>query len=139
MEKAPKFFKGGPTGDKVLFPDEYGGAVGVVHKNEWVAPEYMTKDPRYANVISWLENERVRNNGYASGGSASTPGTAANIIPGAPEGSVMNELLSAVSLLNSLLQSGIKAETNIGYKQVKDIDSLRKEMEQSNRNGTLNS
>lgn len=139
LEKAPKFFKGGPTGDKVLFPDEYGGAVGVVHKNEWVAPEYMTKDPRYANVIGWLENERVRNNGYASGGRASAPGTAADVIAGASEGGIMNELLSAVSLLNSLLQSGIKAETNIGYKQVKDIDTLRTEMEQSNRNGTLNS
>ena len=138
LEKAPKFYKGGPTGDKILFPDEYGGAVGVVHANEWVAPEYMTKDPRYANVIGWLENERVRNNGYASGGTAKAPGTNADVIASTSDGNVMTELLSAVSLLNSLLQSGIKAETNIGYKQVRDIDTLRNEMEQSNRNGTLN-
>lgn len=139
IEKAPKFFRGGRTGDKILFPDEYGGVTGVVHKNEWVAPEYMTKDPRYANVITWLENERVRNNGYASGGTVTAPGATAAALAGVPDESVMDRLLSAITTLNGLLQAGIKAETNIGYKQVKDMDSLRNDIEQSNRNGTLNS
>lgn len=60
------FYAGGFTGDQVLLNDAHGGIVGGVHKNEWVAPEWQVRDPRYAPVISWLE--KARQNGYVEGG-----------------------------------------------------------------------
>ena len=41
-------------------------AVGVVHANEWVAPAWMTKSPKYKNTIQELESQRAK--GYATGG-----------------------------------------------------------------------
>ncbi|MBQ0152535.1 MAG: hypothetical protein KBS61_06545 [Chryseobacterium sp.] len=66
----PSFFKGGHTGTGVGSPDETGAVpAGVVHANEWVAPEWMVEHPRYAKVIDYLESVRQGNNkGYADGG-----------------------------------------------------------------------
>jgi hypothetical protein len=47
--------------------DSTGHAVaGVVHDNEWVAPQWMVESPKHANVIGWLESERTRR--FATGG-----------------------------------------------------------------------
>jgi hypothetical protein len=32
---------------------------GVVHENEWVAPDWMTSDPRYGSIIAQLESVRT--------------------------------------------------------------------------------
>ncbi|GIZ15316.1 hypothetical protein [Capnocytophaga catalasegens] len=58
------------------FADETGHEVaGVVHKNEYVIPEWLLKDPQVANIAQWLENRRMgavasasNSNGYAEGG-----------------------------------------------------------------------
>lgn len=139
LQKQPKFFKGGYTGNTVIEPDEYGGVVGAVHKDEWVAPAYMTKNPRYANVIGWLENERVRT---ANGGSSTTPpavpefsgnsGNSGNSTNSDPE---MKALLAA--MLNRL-DNPVAPAVLIGYQEVKEIEKLKTEITQADSFGKLN-
>jgi hypothetical protein len=64
--RGTSFYSGGHTGDKVIMPDAYGGIVGAVHKNEWVAPDWMTGHPVYGQTIGWLEAMRQR--GFKDGG-----------------------------------------------------------------------
>lgn len=60
------FAKGGYTGAGT-YKDHTGHRVaGVVHQNEWVAPEWMNEHPVYANTIGMLET--VRKRGFATGG-----------------------------------------------------------------------
>jgi len=108
---------------------------GVVHENEWVAPQAMTQSPRYAPILSYLENERqkIYGNKFADGG-ATSPGA---LVPGAVQNN--DPLLSAINRLNANLESGIKATALIGYKDAEDIQALNDETNQSNQNGTLNS
>jgi len=134
--KRAKFFFGGPTGNTAaLGNDEFGKMTGVVHENEWVAPQAMTQSPRYAPILSYLESERqkIYGNKFADGGEAS-PGT---LIPGAPV-QTNDPLLSAINRLNANLESGIKATALIGYQDAEDIKTLTEETSQSNQNGTLN-
>lgn len=37
----------------------------VVHENEYVMPKWMVENPKYANVLGYLESERMRKNGFA--------------------------------------------------------------------------
>jgi hypothetical protein len=134
--KRAKFFFGGPTGNTAAFGnDEFGKMTGVVHENEWVAPQAMTQSPRYAPILSYLESERqkIYGNKFADGGEAS-PGT---LIPGATM-QTNDPLLSAINRLNANLESGIKATALIGYQDAEDIKTLTEETSQSNQNGTLN-
>ena len=64
--RGASFYEGGHTGNSVLIPDQHGGLVGGVHKNEWVAPEWMTSNPQYGGVINWLEG--IRQRGFKDGG-----------------------------------------------------------------------
>lgn len=66
-----KFYHGGHTGPGIGINDSQGTVAGVVHKNEWVSPEWMTNHPAYSPVIAWLESNRLR--GYMSGGYTTTP------------------------------------------------------------------
>lgn len=69
------FARGGYTGAGQGPADGTGYRVaGVVHEGEWVAPKWMLQQPKYANVIGYLEAER---RGYAQGGLASLPPSAA--------------------------------------------------------------
>ncbi|MGI4833266.1 MAG: hypothetical protein ACRYFK_07375 [Janthinobacterium lividum] len=55
---------------------------GIVHKNEYVIPEWMRADPQVLQVEDWLEARRLR--GYAQGGATSDggrPGSAADARP----------------------------------------------------------
>jgi hypothetical protein len=134
--KRAKFFFGGPTGNTSAFGnDEFGKMTGVVHENEWVAPQAMTQSPRYAPILSYLENERqkIYGNKFADGGETSP----SVIVPGAVQNN--DPLLSAINRLNAHLDSGIVAKAFIGYQDAEDIQSLNDETNQSNQNGTLNS
>jgi len=67
-QPTPEFFEGGYT--------EKGNSrevAGVVHKDEWVAPAWMNKSPKYKNTIQELEAARV--GGFATGGFTSTEQT----------------------------------------------------------------
>ena len=61
------FFVGGHTGG--------GGdreAAGVVHKNEYVVPARITRDPQYAGIIGTLEAARLGKPEYFTGGNVGT-------------------------------------------------------------------
>lgn len=142
--KAPKqpklssvkgFFFGGDTGNRpALGFDHFGPVTGVVHQNEWVAPEVMTASPRYAPVLSYLENERqkIMGNKFADGGNASSR-TAPNI-PNTQQPDEMNELLRD---LKTILSNGIYAKLLLGYEEAEGIDKLIKEGQKSTSNGII--
>ena len=133
--KQPKFYYGGYTGNSsALGTDEYGPVTGVVHQNEWVAPEVMTRSPKYAATFSWLENERkgIMSNKYFDGGNVTSTGSNSAGSDYTPA------LLNILSQLSSQLSAGIKATTNIGYPEAEKIDNLNTERKQSNNNGTIN-
>lgn len=75
------FYHGGPTGDKAIYHDKHGPVVGAVHANEWVAPEWMTKNPVSSPIIGWLESMRQR--GFSEGGftTVSTPTPTSTNVP----------------------------------------------------------
>ena len=133
---APKFYHGGDTGNSpALGYDEYGAVTGVVHKNEYIIPEAMTQNPRYANTIAWLEQERSGLKKYFNGG-----GSSADAVPSLSGAAADNSLLTSILFnLNATLANGIKAQTIIGYQEAEGIDTLNKERQQSIANGTLNS
>lgn len=136
--KLPRFFFGGNTGTTpALGFDEHGPVTGVVHSNEWVAPQVMTQSPRYAPILSYLETERQRimGNKFADGGSSS----AGTLPPAAVAADSNSALLMAINRLNANLESGIKATARIGYEDAEAINNLVKESNDSTTNGTLNS
>jgi hypothetical protein len=105
------FARGGFTGDRVILPDAHGGIVGGVHKNEWVAPAWQVKDPRYAPVISWLEN--ARKNSYVEGGfvGQTSPAAAAATTP------ALLDTKRLESLFEDLLSSNSQVVRAIEKKQ----------------------
>ena len=61
------FYTGGYTGNANFGLDGQGRAVaGLVHKNEWVAPEWQVNHPEYGPLINYLEQGRMQ--GYVEGG-----------------------------------------------------------------------
>jgi hypothetical protein len=133
--KSPKFFYGGSTGSTAaLGYDEFGPVTGYVHKNEYVIPEVMTQDPRFANTIGWLEaNRQSKLRGYVDGG-ATSPGAVAQSAAASNESLAM---IAAINQLNSILSSGIYAKLNLGYKDVEGINEMSSELTNSKQNGTI--
>ncbi len=135
--KTPKFFHGGPTGNSpFLGYDQYGPVTGVVHSNEWVAPEVMTSSPRYAATFAWLENERqkIMSNGFIDGGPTSSetvPQNPSDIIPD------NTDLVQVLKMLYNLLQDGIFAKVFFGYAEAEEVEKLNNERYQSNQNGKV--
>ena len=111
----PSFFKGGHTGTGFGSPDETGAVpAGVVHANEWVAPEWMVEHPRYARVIDYLESVRQgTNKGYAEGGIVETTNDIAPNTPNTQSSEYMNQnnyvLQELLVLLRKLDDEGIIA------------------------------
>lgn len=136
--KTPKFFYGGDTGTNAsLGYDEYGPMTGIVHKNEYVIPEVMTANPRYANTLAWLEQERTGNVKKFATGGATSPGTISSVTPEAVTDQTAM-LYGAIMNLNAILSNGITAKTVIGYQEANDIQTLNDERTASTANGTLN-
>lgn len=133
--KSPKFFYGGATGSTAaLGYDEFGPVTGYVHKNEYVIPEVMTQDPRFANTIGWLEaNRQSKLRGYVDGG-ATSPGVVAQNNITTNESLAM---IAAINQLNGILSSGIYAKLNLGYKDVEGINEMSSELTNSKQNGTI--
>lgn len=75
--KTPKVFAtGGFTGTSALPADHTGHRpVGVVHENEYVAPQWQVKHPVYGQIIRGLNEVRLR--GFANGGYTTLPTFAA--------------------------------------------------------------
>lgn len=133
--KSPKFFYGGSTGtNAALGYDEFGPVTGYVHKNEYVIPEVMTQDPRFANTIGWLEaNRQSKMRGYVDGGGTS-PGVVNQSANATNETAQMNSLLSA--LLNRL-DNPVSPILVMGYKDVEALNEMSGELNNSKQNGTI--
>jgi len=133
--KKPKFFYGGSTGSNpALGYDEFGPVTGVVHQNEYVIPEAMTQNPRYANTIAWLENERTGKLRKFADGGGTTPGAIPQMASGGADMQMFTEIMMA---LNATLQSGIVAKAHIGYEDQIKLNNLGSDLEQSEQNGIL--
>jgi hypothetical protein len=133
--KKPKFFYGGNTGTSPhLGHDEFGPMTGIVHDNEYVIPKSMTQNPRYANTIAWIEQERTgkRVNKFIDGG-----GTSPNAVPDP----VMNENKSDMEMLLKAvlfrLENPIAPNLIMGYDDAKAIKDLNDEREASDQNGIV--
>ncbi|MDV3662490.1 hypothetical protein CMU51_00245 [Elizabethkingia anophelis] len=79
----PEFDTGGYTGNGFGTPDSTGyKPAGIVHENEWVAPEWMLYNPQTARIIDYLETVRQgKTSPYAEGGKTTdtkTPDTSIN-------------------------------------------------------------
>ncbi|RZJ71066.1 phage tail tape measure protein [Flavobacterium sp.] len=132
------YFFGGATGEHpALGYDQYGPITGVVHKREWVMPEIMTTNPRYAKTLTWLESERkglIRGRGFFNGGETTT-GTVPTFQPTSTDPNL--EMLIALKTLNNLLARGIDARAVIGYSEAQEIQKLNDETAASAANGIL--
>ena len=135
--KKPKFFYGGSTGTTAaLGYDEFGPVTGYVHKNEYVIPEVMTQDPRFANTITWLEaNRQSKMRGYVDGGATSSGIVGANPVETSSNETAM--LVNAVNNLNATLSNGIMAKLNLGYKDVEAMEDMKNEISSASQNGTI--
>lgn len=135
--KTPKFFYGGATGtNAALGYDEFGAVTGYVHKNEYVIPEVMTQDPKFANTIGWLEaNRQNKLRGYVDGGETNPGIVNKTGIETANDSNMM--MVSAINNLNATLSNGIMAKLNLGYKDVEAIEDMKNEISSASQNGTI--
>lgn len=123
VPKMPSFYYGGYTGSASdsLGGDKYGSFTGMTHADEWVMPAYMTQSPRYAQTLSWLENERKYG---VSSNSAVAP--ASNT-----DNTVLIALSGSVERLSVILENGITADTRIGYEEIIKMNKLNDDIRQS--------
>lgn len=133
--KTPKFYYGGHTGEDAIAYDNHGKITGYVHEKEWVAPQAMTQNPKYAATLTWLENERQKEmKGYFNGGPTST-GALPTPQPDAP---VFEDNTSPIlERLATILENGIYAKAMFGYEEAEKIEDLNTERKQSSNNATL--
>jgi uncharacterized protein YoxC len=81
------FSGGGPVNEPYLAMAGEAGA-------EWIAPNWMVEHPKYANVIGWLESQRVRK--FAEGGTTLPVQVPSSASTGGDPTAVMLQLLSAI-------------------------------------------
>lgn len=133
--KKPKFFYGGYTGNTpYLGHDEFGPMTGIVHDGEYVVPKAMTQNPRYANTIAWIEQERTgkRVKKFADGGAVTS-----NVIPDSVISENSVEMTMLLRALLFRLDNPIAPNLIMGYDQAKAIQDLNDERTASNRNGIV--
>ncbi|EKB02650.1 phage tail tape measure protein, TP901 family, core region [Myroides odoratimimus CCUG 3837] len=128
VPEMPTYFYGGYTSGtpQNLGGDKYGEFTGMTHANEWVMPAIMTQSPRYADTLTWLENERKY-------GPTSNP-------PGGDNRAMIEAsmlLAAATNQLTETLANGLSANVSIGYKETMKIDALNKEITQSQHNSNI--
>jgi hypothetical protein len=112
----PQYAVGGFVNNETLFNSASGQPFIAGEKGaEWIAPNWMLREPVTANYISMLEAVRT-NRSFASGGNTSPGNSQVNwskstrSIPGNSDSqNVLNQL---VRVLQSLQSNGIRAEIN---------------------------
>lgn len=113
-----KFFFGGKTGSKGIYRDNFGDVAGVVHTNEWVAPQWMVDHPVYGSVVNTLEGIRNNKGGFMDGGFTSVdtspiglqgvPISQSNDIQGVQELiEKMNEVVESVSKIPKRIKADV--------------------------------
>ncbi|EJG02297.1 phage tail tape measure protein, TP901 family [Flavobacterium sp. F52] len=134
--KTPKFYFGGYTGSSAkLGVDEFGPMTGIVHDHEYVIPKSMTQNPRYANTIAWLENERTGKNTrrYFEGGA-----TSGGVIPEDVIIENDNEMKLLLKAVLHRLDNPVAPNLLFGYEDAKSIEELNKERIASDQNSIVN-
>jgi hypothetical protein len=153
MNTVAGYEKGGPTGDGVMIRRPTAGKMmdslsmatgmsiggdgklmdakglevaGIVHKNEYVIPEWMRQDPEVLQVENWLENRRQR--GFYDGG-ATTEGDnrAAESRPSQAAPAVTDQLVRVLTSLDQRLQGVEEWATQLEVHN--DILGLDREMQ----------
>ncbi|MFA5296624.1 MAG: phage tail tape measure protein [Lutibacter sp.] len=127
--KKKSHFDGGYTGDEVIYPDEHGGIVGGVHKNEWVGPAIMTQNPKYAANFAYLEAERQRlKRGYFDGGTVTENKAAGTSFiaetSSAPAANYDQNLINAINKNSELLEY-LKVHGILAVVSNKDYKSMK--------------
>lgn len=135
LPEKQSFAEGGFTGYGSGQPDETGKIpAGIVHAREYVIPEAITMNPRYANVISWLESVRTGNakvDSFADGGmvdnaSASSSANTAPAITGMNyDADIKAFLQKNIELLEFLIENGVHLEESM--QNARRLDKLQKE------------
>lgn len=136
IDRSPKFYDGGSTGNiAYLGHDQYGKVTGLVHDDEYVIPKVMTQNPRYANVISWIEAERTQKlNRFYDGGSTSSSNFINPVLQENIQFDEMNKVMLSVLYR---LENPITPQILFGYEDAGKIKDLQTEKEQSQNNGKL--
>jgi len=107
-EKPPEFAEGGMSnetpagyvGRATVFNNSASGRPFVAGERgrEWIAPNWMVNDPRYANIIGTLEVARREKRAFATGGfNGASPGAAAGSFTRDPEITRLAVLVSAMA------------------------------------------
>ena len=138
------FKKGGHTGEKAIYHDEFGAVTGVVHDNEWVAPKWMNDSPKYAPMIQWLEKERKSklksSPGYFEGGNVNStePAVFDEVAVDTNEKPNINAmLLEQLTRFNNHLDNGIKATTLIGDDNIEQFREREEKLNKSRENAKI--
>lgn len=113
LPERPSFAGGGFTGNGFGFPDDTGyKPAGIVHENEWVAPEWMLAEPRIAKVIEYLESVRTGSTKPMADGGFSTTANSPIMLANdnSQDNSELNALMADVrELLQFLKDNGVEA------------------------------
>lgn len=123
----PQFAEGGFT-DALNPNKKKNGFLAVVGEkgNEYIIPNRLLQQPQVANMVSEIENLRLR------GQTQTTAPQAQRTTPNAPVADPVSlALLEAVSQLNQTLQSGIKAKSVWEWNEFKDGFDLIEDIQKS--------
>lgn len=128
--------EGGDTPSRGIYRDQSGKEVtGVVHTDEWVAPEWMNKHPKISPTIRALETIRQRGS-FAEGGFAGTsPSFPDNITfgpaPAQDNSDIINEL-RALRASQDRQQKNIRA-----FVVLRDIENSQNELNSIINNASI--
>lgn len=115
LPEKQSYATGGFTGSGFGSPDATGyKPAGIVHQNEWVAPEWMLQEPRTAKVIDYLESVRQgKTKPMAEGGfseNSTTPNNQNSTENNSDYVQYLAVLMQVKDLLQKLYDEGITAE-----------------------------
>ena len=130
-------FQGGFTGNKAIRYDHQAGVAletpnGPYHVNEWVAPEIMTSNPKYAANLQYLENERQRiqkgyfNGGYNSDNKLSSKTSDTFDTSSLEDDNILGNIYNTLNILNTVLAKGIKANLILGHSEIDKLKNIEK-------------
>lgn len=124
----PEFSTGGFT-SRDGRPDE---VAGVVHKREWVAPQWMVESPRFVDTIRMLETARKQKMAFAEGGftSASPASGAASTVPASPAAGAPPVVLMDPQMYALLKEISAKLDKPFrGYIVYDDIEDAQEDLD----------
>lgn len=111
------FFDGGYTDMFGMGVRDQSGheIAGIVHKNEYVVPEIVRKDPEVPYILDYLESKRKKKLGlYADGGDTITESRSPSSDPSATGAMFPPEMVAAMNNFVNRLNAGLEAKIFFG-------------------------